>query len=290
MKTYELGWENKEGIKFYGCGWEPAETPKAVVALVHGHGEHVGRYSHVAEAFTKAGYALAGFDLRGHGKSGGARGHTSSYEALMDDVADFLEQVARRYPKLPAFLYGHSLGGNLVLNFTLRRRPNVAGVIVTGPWLKLAFDPPAVQVVLGRVMDKIAPGFTQKSKLDTAALSHDAQVVKAYNNDPLVHDLISARLYVGMYNSGLWALEHASEFPVPLLLMHGMGDRITSAQASREFAERGGKQVTWRPWEGMYHEIHNEPEKAKVLETMTTWMNARLKRNKSFTCMLDKRP
>jgi alpha-beta hydrolase superfamily lysophospholipase len=277
MKTYELGWENKEGIKFYGCGWEPAGTPKAVVALVHGHGEHVGRYVHVAEAFTKAGYALAGFDLRGHGKSGGARGHTPSYESLMDDVANFLEQVAKRYPKLSAFLYGHSLGGNLVLNFTLRRRPKVAGAIVTGPWLKLAFDPPAVQVVLGRVMDKIAPGFTQNSKLDTAALSHDVQVVNAYNNDPLVHDLISARLYVGMYDSGLWALEHASEFPVPLLLMHGMEDRITSAQASREFAERGGKQVTWRPWEGMYHEIHNEPEKAKVLEAMTTWMDARLK-------------
>jgi alpha-beta hydrolase superfamily lysophospholipase len=278
MKTYESGWENKQGIKFYVRGWEPREKPEAVAALVHGHGEHVGRYVHVAEAFTKAGFALAGFDLRGHGKSGGPRGHTSSYDALMDDIADFLALVAKRYLKLPVFIYGHSLGGNLVLNFTLRRKPKVVGVMVTAPWLKLAFDPPAVQVTLARVMDKIAPGFTQNSKLDTAALSHDAQIVKAYNDDPLVHDKISARLYIGMYDSGLWALEHAAEFPVPLLLMHGTADRLTSAQASHEFAEHGGKKVTWRAWEGWYHEIHNEPDRAEVLKVMTTWMNARIKK------------
>jgi alpha-beta hydrolase superfamily lysophospholipase len=278
MKAYESGWENKQGIKFYVRGWEPREKPKAVVALVHGHGEHVGRYTHVAEAFTKAGYALTGFDLRGHGKSGGPRGNTSSYDALMDDIADFLALVAKRYPKLPVFLYGHSLGGNLVLNFTLRRKPKVVGAIVTAPWLRLAFDPPAVQVTLARVMDKIAPGFTQNSKLDTGRLSRDAQIVKAYNDDPLVHDKISARLYVGMYDSGLWALEHAGEFPIPLLLMHGTADRLTSAQASHEFAEHGGKKVTWRAWEGWYHEIHNEPDKAEALKVMTAWMNARIKK------------
>jgi alpha-beta hydrolase superfamily lysophospholipase len=278
MKTYESGWENKEGIKFHVRGWEPGEKPKAVVALVHGHGEHVGRYVHVAEAFTEAGYVLTGFDLRGHGKSGGARGHTPSYEALMDDIADFLAQVIKRYPKLPLFVYGHSLGGNLVLNFILRRKPKVAGVIVTAPWLKLAFDPPAFQVSLARVMNKIAPGYTQNSKLDTTALSHDAQIVKAYDNDPLVHDKFSARLYLGMYESGLWALEHAAEFPVPLLLMHGTGDRLTSVQASQEFAGHAGQKVTWRAWEGWYHEIHNEPQKAEVMKVMTVWMNARIKK------------
>lgn len=278
MKTFESGWENKEGIKFYVRGWEPDEKPKAVVALVHGHGEHVGRYVHVGEAFTKAGYALIGFDLRGHGKSGGPRGHTSSYDALMDDVTDFLTQVSKRHPKLQKFLYGHSLGGNLVLNFTLRYKPKVAGAIVTSPWLKLAYNPPSYKGTLARVMNKIAPGFTQNSNLDTTALSLDAKVVKAYEEDPLVHDKISARLYVGIHDSGLWALEHAAEFPVPLLIMHGTADRLTSAQASREFAERGGKNVTWRSWEGWYHEIHNEPDKAEVLKVMTAWMNARIKR------------
>lgn len=278
MKNFESGWENKEGIKFYVRGWEPSEKPKAVVALVHGHGEHVGRYVHVGKAFTKAGYVLIGFDLRGHGKSGGPRGHTSSYDALLDDMSDFLAQVSRRYPKLPKFIYGHSLGGNLVLNFTLRRKPEVAGAIVTAPWLKLAFKPSAVQVTLARIMNKIAPGFTQNSKLDTTALSHDAKVVKAYNEDSLVHDKVSARLYAGIHDSGIWALEHAAEFPIPLLIMHGTADRLTSAQASREFSERSGKKVTWRAWEGWYHEIHNEPDKAEALKVMTAWMNARIKK------------
>ena len=278
MLSFESGWENKEGIKFYMRGWEPREKPKGIVALVHGHGEHVGRYIHVAEAFTNAGYALAGFDLRGHGKSGGARGHSPSYQALMDDITDFLVLIRKRYPKIPLFIYGHSLGGNLVLNFTLRCKPEAAGIIVTAPWLKLAFDPPPSQVVLARIMNKIAPRFTQNSGLDTSALSRDKVIVNAYNDDALVHGKISAGLYVGLYDSGLWALEHANEFPVPLLLMHGTGDRLTSATASREFAERGGKKITWRAWDGWYHEIHNEPQKAEVFKVMIDWMNGCLKK------------
>ncbi len=278
MKTFESGWQNKDGTKFYVLGWEPDKKPKAVVYLVHGHGEHIGRYAHVGEAFTKAGYALVGFDARGHGKTSGPRGHTPSYDALLDDIADFMSQMDSRYPNLPRFLYGHSMGGNEVINFALRRKPNLAGVIATGPWLKLAFDPPAIQVTLGRMMNNIAPGFTQKSGLETAALSHDPNVVNAYVNDPLVHEKISARLFVAMYESGLWALDHAAEFPLPLLLMHGTADRLTSEEASRQFAERVGKNVTWHAWGGLYHEIHNEPEKAEVLRVMVDWMDARLKK------------
>jgi len=246
------------------------------VCLVHGHGEHVGRYAHVGETFSRAGYALVGFDERGHGKTSGPRGHVPSYDAMMDDIADFLAMMKTRYPGLPVFLYGHSMGGNQVLNFGLRRKPELAGVIATDPWLRLAFDPPAIQVFLGRTMNNIAPGFIQKSGLETAALSRDQKVVDAYITDPLVHDKISARLFVGMYESGLWALDHAAEFSLPLLLMHGTADRLTSYKASREFAEHGGKNITFREWDGFYHEIHNEPEKAEVLKAMINWMDEQL--------------
>ena len=277
MKHLELNRQNKDGLNFYVQGWEPNHKPKAVVALIHGFGEHTGRYAHVGEAFNKAGYALIGYDLRGHGKSGGARGHTPSYDALMDDIADFLTWIETRYPDSPRFLYGHSMGGNLVLNFSLRRKPDVVGVIATDPWLKLAFDPPALQITLGKLMNNIAPGFTQKSTLETAALSHDPKIVDAYNNDPLVHSKISARLFVSIYESGLWALDHAGEFSLPLLLMHGTNDRIISFAASAKFAKRAGKSVTWKPWDGMYHEIHNEPGKAEVLNYMIQWMDDHLK-------------
>jgi alpha-beta hydrolase superfamily lysophospholipase len=276
MKSFEMKWKTRDGLDIFAQGWEPEGQSRAVVCLVHGLGEHIGRYRNVGDAFTKAGYALMGYDQRGHGKSGGARGHMPSYDALMDDMEDLISQAALRYAGLPRFLYGHSMGGNEVLNYALRRKPDLRGVIATGPWLRLAFQPPALQVALGRAMNNIAPGFTQRSGLKTAVLSHDAKVVEAYNNDPLVHDKISARLFMEIYTSGEWALEHAAELSLPLLLMHGGGDQITSAQASREFAGKGNKNITLHIWDEWYHEIHNEPEQAEVFKVTTSWMDARL--------------
>jgi len=276
MKHIDLNWKNRGGLNFYVQGWDPENNPKAVILLIHGFGEHTGRYGHVGEALNKAGYELIGFDLRGHGKSGGARGHTPSYDALLDDIVDFITLIKSRYPGLPLFLYGHSMGGNLVLNYCLRRAPNVTGVIATGAWLKLASEPPVLQVRLARIMNNILPGFTQNSNLETAALSHNPKIVDAYNNDPLVHSKISARLFVGIYESGLWALDHARDFSVPLLLMHGTADRITSFAAGAEFAKQAGKMVTWHPWDGLYHEIHNEPQKAEVIKNMIDWLNTQL--------------
>ena len=272
MEISEWNWKSSDGLDMYARGWAPQGIAKAAIMLVHGHGEHVARYDHVAAALTEKGYAMLGFDLRGHGKSGGPRGHTPSYDAMMDDIASFSQQTDQRYAGLPRFLYGHSLGGNLVLNYALRRKPDLHGVIATGPWLKLAFDPPASQVTLGRLMNGIAPGFVQHSKLDTRGLSHDQLVVDKYNNDPLVHDKISARLFVAIYDSGLWALEHAAEFPLPLLLMHGAADPLTSAKASQEFAQKAGNKVTLKVWDGLYHEIHNELEKAEVFNFMLDWL------------------
>jgi alpha-beta hydrolase superfamily lysophospholipase len=276
MKELELKWKTRDGLDIHGLGWEPDGKIKAVVSLVHGQGEHTARYRNVAAALTRAGYALFGFDQRGHGKSGGPRGHTPSYDHLMDDVEDLLKQSAQRYPGLPQFLYGHSFGGNEVLNFAIRRKPTLAGVIATGPWLKLAFEPPAFKVALGRIMNNIAPGFTQASGLEVAALSRDPKVVDAYVNDPLVHDKISARQFLSIRDAGVWALEHAAEFSLPLLLMHGGADRIVSADATREFAHKGRKNITLQIWDEWYHEIHNEPEQVEVFKTMIIWMDARL--------------
>jgi alpha-beta hydrolase superfamily lysophospholipase len=275
MMETTWNFQSEDGISFFAREWKP-DSAKAVIALVHGHGEHIGRYEHVAAAMNAAGYAMTGFDLRGHGQSTGKRGHTPSYDAMLDDVMRFLRETETRFPNLPLFLYGHSLGGNLVINTALRRQPPVKGVIATGPWLRLAFEPPAFQVVLAKTVNGIFPGLLQSSGLETAALSHDESVVRAYENDPLVHDKISARLFLVMYEAGLWALDHASALTLPLLLMHGDADRLTSAEASREFAERAGDKVTLKIWEGAFHEIHNEPEKEAVFQTMITWMDALL--------------
>ncbi len=278
LSTFDSGWRNAEGIEFYVQGWEPKRQLKAIVILVHGLGEHTGRYAHVGEALAGAGYALVGFDLRGHGRSSGRRGDIPDFDRLLDDISDFLTQMRARYPKRPVFLYGHSLGGNLVLDFVLRRTPKVQGVIATAPLLEVGYKLPAMRIALARALTMILPGHTEASGLETAALSRDPRVVEAYVRDPLVHDRISVRLFGGMYESGLWLEEHAANFPVPLLLMQGSADRLVSFEATRRFAERAGKRVTWRAWEGWYHEIHNEPQRAKVFEVMVEWMEARLRK------------
>jgi alpha-beta hydrolase superfamily lysophospholipase len=273
METFEWIYKSSDGLEMFARGWTPKGTPKAVIALIHGIGEHTGRYTPVGMALAEMGYAMLGFDLRGHGKSEGQRGHTPSYNALLDDIAAFMKQMEGKYPNLPRFLYGHSMGGNLVLNYALRRRPDLNGLIVTSPWLKLAFEPPAAKVFLAKVMNNIAPGFTQSSNLDTKALSRDEAVVATYVNDPLVHDKVSARLFASMYESGSWALEHASELLLPLLLMQGTADRLDSVEATKEFAVKAGSKVTLKLWDGWFHEIHNEPEKAEVFKAMVDWLD-----------------
>ena len=274
MKQFEWARAAGDGTQLHAQCWEPEGPPRAAVTLVHGFGEHCGRYRHVAAALTGAGYAVVTGDHRGHGKSGGLRGHTPSYEALLDDVDGLARAAAERFAGLPQFVYGHSMGGNVTLNYLLRRRPALDGAVVTSPWLRLAFEPPKLQVLLGRAMDRIYPALIQDTGLDTEGLSRDPAVGAAYIADPLVHSKISARMYAALYAAGLWALEHAAELRLPLLLMHGGADPITSAAASQEFAARAPG-CTFKRWDGLRHEMHNEPEQADVLAEIVGWLRAR---------------
>lgn len=276
MSHIEFTRQSPDNLPFYFQGWQPKDAPRAVICLVHGLGEHSGRYAHVAAALNDAGYALLGFDLRGHGKSGGLRGHTPSYDTLMDDIGRLLDEVATRYPGLPRFLYGHSLGGNLVLNYALRRKPVLAGVVATSPAIRVANPLPPLQVALAKVMNKLKPSLQMANGLALDGLARDPEVIRAYTSDPLVHNKISVRLANGMLDAGEWALAHAAEFPLPLLLVHGTQDALTSAKASEEFAAKApADRCTLKLWEGFYHETHNEPEKAEVLDFMIDWLNRR---------------
>ncbi|PKP55780.1 lysophospholipase, partial [Candidatus Atribacteria bacterium HGW-Atribacteria-1] len=250
MKHTEFKFKTFDGLQLFGQSWQPENQSRAVVCLVHGMGEHSGRYAHVADALTQAGYLLFTFDIRGHGKSSGLRGHTPSYKALLQDISSLLEVANKKFPQLPSFLYGHSLGGNLVLNYVLRRQLHFKGVIATDPWFRLAFEPPRFKIILAQITNYVWPSFSQKNGLDTKVLSHDPEVVHAYENDPLVHDHISARMFISIYQAGEWALEHASEFSLPLLLMHGGDDKIISVEASREFADKINENCTFKIWDG----------------------------------------
>lgn len=272
MPCFDFKIESHDGLKLHGQSWEPEAGTKAVVCLVHGLGEHCGRYVHVAETFNNAGYALMSFDLRGHGRSEGKLGHAPDYVVLMDDIFQLLETARERHPDLPLFLYGHSLGGNLAIHYALRCQPTLAGIIATAPLFKTASKPPAWKLFLLRAMHGLWPSLSISSGLETAALSRDPEVLQHYRNDPLVHNRISARLAIDMLHNGEWNLQHAAELPCPLLLMHGDADRITSAKASREFARRADAVCTLKIWDGFFHELHNEPGKNDVLAFIRKWM------------------
>ena len=275
MKHTPFNFKTSDGLELFGRVWRAQTDPaKGIVNLVHGVGEHSGRYAHVAETLTKAGYHLAAFDLRGHGLSEGKRGHAPSFDQLLDDVTVFLQESQTRLgADLPVFLYGHSLGGLIVIDYGLRRSSSLSGIISTGPALALAFEPPKFKLFIGKAMANLAPSFTMNNALDVNALSRDAAIVKAYQDDALVHDRISAKLVMDMFDAGKYDLEHAAEWQIPLLLMHGTEDHISSAAASRQFKTSADGKVDLVLWESYFHEIHNDIGKEPVLETMVNWLD-----------------
>ncbi len=270
---HDVEFESNDGLRLCGRMWEPDRDAKAVIGLIHGLGEHSDRYGPVANIFNRAGFALITFDLRGHGRSEGRRGHAPNYSALMSDIGLFLKDVESRYTGIPCFLYGHSLGGNLAIHYALLHKPALAGVIVTAPFFRMAFKPPAWKTALLDVLNAVHINIPISTALDQAALSRDLHAVRLYQNDPLVHDRITPALAVDMQREGAWNLRHAPDFPLPILLMHGEADRITSVEASVEFAAHLEHKCTLKIWDGCYHELHNEPEKETILSYALAWMN-----------------
>lgn len=278
MSYREMNWSCSDGTNLFACTWKPegAATPKAVVGLVHGMGEHSGRYRHVAERLVDAGYVVFAYDQRGHGRTTGKRGHSPSYEALLEGVDRLLAEAKKEYPELPFILFGHSMGGNVALNYVLRRNPQIFAAIASGPWLKLAFNPPALELALAKMIRNIYPTFTTKRPMKGDHLTTDPEMMRIYKEDPLGHGDITAGFFFSMYEAGLWAIEHANELHVPLLLMHGDNDQVTSIAASREFAERARDLVTFREWRGFKHELHNESKREEVFNYMIDWLDSRL--------------
>jgi acylglycerol lipase len=276
MKQQDLSWRAEDGLMISGRFWAPVEQTRGLVALVHGHGEHSGRYGHVAQFFADRGFAVAAMDQRGHGRSEGKRGHSPSYEHLMNDIARLIEEGRRQVPEGPLILYGHSMGGAEVLNFVLRRKPAIAGTIVTGPLLRVAFEPPPWKIALGRGMQHIWPSLTQPTGLKPTDISRDAETVRLYAEDPLVHDKMSAKLFVDLMAAGEYALERAHEFPAPLFLVHGAADCLTAAGATREFGEKMGTGCTLKLYEDWFHEVHNEPQREQYFDDVRAWLSSAL--------------
>jgi alpha-beta hydrolase superfamily lysophospholipase len=253
----------------------PGENLRAVVILVHGRGEHIQRYSNWAGLFNEVMIGFAGVDLPGHGHSDGKRGHIKSY-ALTDEMIDILlDECRKTFPGVPLFLYGHSLGGGIVLDYLIRKNPKIRGAIVTSPWLKLAFKPKESMVKLATLLRYVFPALILPAGLVVEHLSHVQKVVDAFKKDPLNHNKISLSLFHAAISAASNALKNAASLNIPLLLMHGTDDHICSPEGSREFASKT-TMAELKLWDGGYHELHNDLYRYEVFNYIIAWLNSRL--------------
>lgn len=259
---------------FYGQIWQAKET-KAVVVLVHGMGEHSGRYKHVAKKLNENDFSVVAFDQFGHGKTSGKRGHNPNFEAVLESVTKTIEKAKVLFPEKPIFLYGHSMGGNVAINYTIRKKHNLKGTIATSPFLKLAFEPPKIKFVVGKLLQKITPSITMGNELDANYISRDKIEVDKYINDPLVHDKISPNFSLTFIETGKWALENASKLHTPMYLLHGTSDKIIDYKGTQEFANNS-KNATLKLYEGGYHELQNDLCKEEMLQDVVNWLNSQL--------------
>ncbi|MTI32666.1 alpha/beta hydrolase [Xanthovirga aplysinae] len=274
MKTHTFEVITEDKLKLKGTKWTPEKKPKVVICLLHGLGEHQGRYSYVNHKLVQNDYIIYQYDQRGHGISEGKRGHTPTYDHLLNDVDLILSKAKKENPNLPLLLYGHSFGGNIVINYGLRRASNhLNGLIATSPLLKLGFEPPAFKVALASIMQRIYPAYSESNSLDPTELSTDKSVAEAYLQDPLVHNQITAGLFSHTFQAAEWAIENAQTLKTPMLLMHGSQDKITSPEGSRLFSKNAiDNKVELKIWEGLRHELHQEFEKEKVLNYILNWI------------------
>ena len=270
-----------DGIKLSGYVWEPKDNPKAVINLVHGFGEYSERYDHWAMKFVEKGIAVHAIDNRGHGKSDGRRGYLKSFDHFLKDVDVLIQESTKRYPNLPQLIYGHSMGGNIVANYVLRRNSSLVAAIISSPWLQLTLSPSALTIFFARIVKQLFPKFTQKANLDVKGISHDKEIINKYIDDSLIHEKISPQMFLEIYHAGNWAIQNADKLMVPALIQHGTSDLITSFKASKQFfenAQKNKRDIVFKEWEGLYHELHNELEKDQVFECVISWINKKLER------------
>lgn len=282
-ETFELR-KLENGI-IRGYLWDK-EEPEKVVCIVHGIGEYGGRYDRVAGRFQEANFAVVSMDLRGHGDSVEKKGHCAPREAVLEDISAMLRYAREKWPGVPIVLYGHSMGGNITLDYRCRGELNDVPVfyLITGPWIRLIRPIPPAVFRLVKAAAAVMPSFTIGSDVDEAVLGAPESVLP-YHDDPMVHNRISLRCAVDGYETGRKLEEGTCENngradEIPILIMHGEEDQICDIQGSLAVAVRmkqENRPVEFISWPGLYHEIHNGGKNSngdEVIEMMIQYIRS----------------
>ena len=260
------------GKKIYTQTWLPDATPKTNIILVHGIGEYCERYRHVAEFLTGIGCAVYAFDHVGHGKSEGKRG-CMTYADAFGIINKLKADLIAKEPQIPVIIYGHSMGGGVVLAYGTQYPENVKGIIATSPAVGMANPMNPTVVKLLRLLKKIAPNMTVSNGLPADGISHDKIVVEKYISDPLNHDKVSVSLGLDLMDWGDYVAAYDKPYPVPLLVAQGSADKLVDPAAAEKFALNAKGNVTYKRFEGGYHELHNEPNKQELFDTFAAWID-----------------
>jgi alpha-beta hydrolase superfamily lysophospholipase len=267
-----------DGLSLYWQAWTPPGECDGVLLLVHGLGEHSGRYLNPVRHFVARGWACYGFDYRGHGRSPGPRVHVGSIDEYLDDVAEGHRLVRLRHPGKPTFLVGHSQGGLLALLFAMRGSEHLTGIVVSSPFLAVHPDSKPSPVVMGasKILARLAPKKMFASTVDSALLSRDREVSKQYDADPLVSRRVSVGWALAIADAQRAVVDGAPTLATPTLVMQAGSDRLVDPEATREWvALAPGDQVQYVEWKGYYHELFNEPivERRQVFDRMEAWLD-----------------
>ena len=278
----EEGWiESAEGNRLFWRRHSPEEDPRAVLLVVHGLAEHSGRYLHVLDHFADAGFDCWAHDYRGHGQSPGLRVHVREFDEFLTDLAAARQLVRHAQPDLPLFLVGHSQGGLIVLREALTNPQGLEGIVVSSPFLGMHPDaaPPAALHMVANIVSTFAPKMMFSKVAEPSALSRDPKVPEAYIADPLVSTTVSARWFTSVMRAHADTHARASSLSLPALVMQSGDDRLTDPAATRSWVSHAPADlVDYVEWEGLYHEMFNEPEKEEVFARVELWLGERLSR------------
>ena len=263
-----------DGLSLFTQSWKPDQGGKGTIVLVHGYAEHSGRYTHVADYFVQQGYNVHALDHRGHGQSRGETfGYFERFSLMRDDLHQFVEQIRSQGHTGPLFMIGHSMGGLLSLHYAIQHQAALNGLVTSGALLDAGGDAPGMQVAVARFLAQAVPKLGVVA-LDSATISKDPEVVKAYDNDPNVYrGKIRARVAAEFFTTVSYVRENLQKITLPILCMHGSLDRLVKPSCAQFIYDHvGSTDKRIKIYEGLYHEIFNEPERSRVMADVWVWL------------------
>ena len=275
-----------DGIRIFYRQFK-AESERARMVISHGLGEHSGRYGNVVERLLPGGISVWVPDHRGHGQSGGQRGHVLNFVQYLTDLRETLNLAKADMPAgMPCYLLGHSMGGLIALYFAQRYPGMINAVVASSPCLGMVIEIPAVKKILGSLMSYVWPGLSMGNELDAAKISRDSEVVSAYENDPLVHDRVSTRFFTELLAAMETVNHQAADLKVPILMQLSGEDHLVNAESSKHFFDSlKVEDRTLLVYDDLYHEIYNAPagDKERVLDDLVGWLDRRMANDLGMT-------